>query len=121
MITLTTAHQVNSVLGGTTPIGYNHQVLAPFTMNPVTRRIEATLRLTSISNPEMDVISGALVIALGPATLVIKVDQLDFQRRVQLSAGQINAVQTVMNNAQHALESGLITIGVVAGVPSPGA
>lgn len=121
MITLTTAHQVNSVLGGNTPIGYNHQVLSPFTMNPVTRKIESQIRLTSIQNPEMDVILGSLSIDLGPGVLVIKVEQLNFQRRVQLSAGQITSVQNILNNAQNALESGLITLGIVAGVQSTGA
>ena len=121
MITLTTAHTVNSVLGGNTPVGYNHQVISPFTLNPVTRKVDGTVRLTSIASPEMDVIFGTLSIDLGPGILLIKVEQLNFQRRVQLSAGQITAVQNVINNAQNALEAGLITLGVVAGVQSTGA
>ena len=121
MITLTAAHQVNSILGGNTPIGYDHQVLSPITVNPITRRIDAGVRLTSISNPEMDVIIGSLSIDLGPGVLTMKVEQLDFQRRVQLSAGQITAIQTILNNVQNALEAGVITMGIVAGVQSTGA
>lgn len=121
MITLTTPSQVNSVLGGNAPIGYNQQVLSPITINPTTRRVDAQIRLTSQSNPEMDVIFGSLSIDLGPGILLIKVEQLNFQRRVQLSAGQIASVQTIINNAQNALEAGLISLGIVAGVQSTGA
>ena len=121
MITLTTPAQINSVLGGNTPIGYDHLVLAPFTMDPFTRKIEGTIRLTSTTNPEMETVFGRLSIDLGPGVLVVRVEQVDLMRRIQLTPGQITAVQNILNNAQNALEGGLITVGVVAGAQSAGA
>lgn len=121
MITLTAAHPINSVLGGNTPIGYNHFVIAPFTFDPVARTITAQLRLTSIASPESDVVRGSMTVELGPTVLVIRIDQLNFQRRVVLSGGQVTAVQAILTNAQNALESGLVSLGVIAGVQSPGA
>lgn len=121
MITLTTPVQIDTVLGGNTKVGYNHLVLAPFTMDPFARTISGRVRLTSTTNPEMDVIFGTFDIALGPGTLIFKVEQFDMVRRIALSGAQVSAIQTVLTNAQNALESGLISVGVVAGTQSPGA
>lgn len=119
-ITLTTAAQINSVLGGSAPVAYGHLVLSPFTMDPVANTVSGTLKLTSSTVPEMQAISGRLTINASSGELVIEVAQLDFYRRIQLSAGQITAVITIIRNAQNALESGLITLGVIAGTQSAG-
>ncbi len=119
-ITLTTAASINTVLGGNTPVDYDHAVLSPIDFDPVANEISGTVRLTSTSSPEMDVITGSLEINLGQARLIFKVPQLDMVRKMNLSGAQITAIQTVMSDAQDAMESGLISVGVVAGTQSTG-
>lgn len=121
MITLTTPAQINSVLGGNAPVGYNHLVLVPFTMDPLTLIVTGSLRLTSTTNPEMQPISGSLRINASSGELIVQVEQLDFYRRIQLSAPQITSVRTIISNAQNALESGLVSLGVISGTQSTGA
>lgn len=121
MITLTTPPQINSVLGGNAPVGYNHLVLAPFTMDAFTRKITGTLRITSTTNPEMPVIVGSMSIDLGPGALKVRVEQLDYYRELILSGAQINAVQGWINSAQNAIEAGLISVSVISGTQSTGA
>ena len=121
MITLTTPAQINSVLGGNAPISYNKLVIGPFTMDPITMQVSGQLRLTSTANPDMPVITGKLLVNTSTSVLEVEVIQLDFYRRVLLSGPQNDAVQLQIRNAQNALESGLITLGVIAGVQSTGA
>lgn len=109
------------MLGGDAPVGYNHLVLSPINLSPVDRTVTGQLRLTSTTNPEMPVIQGALSILLGPGTLEVRVEQLDFYRKLALSAGQITAVQGWINTAQNNIEAGLITVGVINGTQSTGA
>ena len=123
MITLTTPPEINSVLGGNAPVGYNHLVIAPFSLDPFTLQngVRGTIRLTSTVNPQMQPITGTLTINASVGTLTIDVAQLDFYRQVQLSGPQITAVLAIITNAQNALEAGLVSLGVIAGVQSPGA
>jgi hypothetical protein len=121
MITLTTAAQINSVLGGNSPVGYDHLVLTPFTMDPLGLLVTGSLRLTSTANPQMQPISGSLKINASSGELIIQVEQLDFYRRIQLSPGQITSVRTIITNAQNALETGLVSLGVISGTQSTGA
>lgn len=121
MITLTTPAQINSVLGGNAPVGYNHLVLAPFSMDPMALTVTGSLRLTSTASPDMQAITGNLRINASSGELVVEVQQLDFYRRIQLSAGQITSVRNIISNAQNALESGLVSLGVIAGTQSTGA
>lgn len=121
MIALTTPAQINSVLGGNAPVGYDHLVLNPFTMDPSALTVSGTLRLTSTAAPTMQAISGRLSINAGTGVLEIQVEQLDFYRRLQLSGPQISAVTTIIRNAQNALEAGLVNLGVIAGTQSAGA
>jgi len=119
-ITLTVPAQINSVLGGNVLIDYDHVVLTPITINQVTNVLSASVRLTSSVNPEMDVITGNLNINAGTGTLLFTVEQLDMVRKMQLSAGQITAVLSIMSNAQDALENGLINISVIDGTQATG-
>jgi hypothetical protein len=121
MITLTTPPQVNSVLGGSAPIAYNKLVVGPFTMNPSTMQINASLSLTSTGSPTMQAIPGTLTITTATATLEIAVERLDFYRRVTLTGPQNTAVMNIIRDAQNALESGLVSLGVIAGTQSLGA
>jgi hypothetical protein len=118
MITLTTPPQVNTILGGTSLVGYDKLVLTPMTLDPVTGTVQATVRLTSTSQPAMQPLTGRLTIASG--LLTIDAAPAGFFRQVQLSVGQINSVNTIITNAQNALEAGLVSLGVVAGTQATG-
>lgn len=120
MITLTTPASINSVLGGNSPVAYPKLVLVPMNLDPINRTISATVRITSTTNPDMQPIMGTLNINAVSGLLEIGVPQLDFLRRVSLNASQKTAVETIINNAQNAMESGLITLGVIAGTQSTG-
>jgi hypothetical protein len=120
MIALATPPQINSVLGGNVPVGYDKLVLSPFTLDPVAQSISGTLRLTSTSAPQMQPVTGWLSINVPTSELVLEVKQLDFYRRIVLSAAQNNSVLSIIANAQNALESGLVSLGVVNGTQSSG-
>ena len=120
MITLTTPSEVLSVLGGTTRIAYNKFVIAPMNIDPVNKKIDAQVSLTSTAAPEMQPIQGSLRIDLVSGLLTIAVSQLDFYRQVTLTAGQKTAIQNVIDAAQNSLESGLVTLGIIAGTQSAG-
>jgi hypothetical protein len=121
MITLTTPAQINSVLGGNAPISYNKLVLSPFTLNPVAQSIDGSLRLTSTASPNMQAITGSLSISIPTSRLQIEVPQLDFYRTIVLTSGDNTAVLGIIQNAQNALEAGLVSLGAVAGTQSAGA
>lgn len=121
MITLTTPASINSVLGGNTPVAYNKLVIGPFTFDPIAMTVNGQLRLTSTTATEMQAIPGTLSITTATARLEIAVPQLDFFRRVALTGPQNAACQDIIRNAQNALESGLISLGVIAGAQSLGA
>ena len=120
MITLTTAPQINSILGGNAPVGYDKLVLGPFSLDPIASTVSGTIRLTSSAVPAMQAIRGTLVIAIGAGLLTVEVGQLDFYRQIQLNVSQINAVNTIIANAQNALEGGLVSLGVIAGTQTTG-
>lgn len=121
MITLTTPAQINSVLGGNTPVSYDHLVISPLTYDIAALTILATIKISSSSNPTMQAILGRLTVNASTGFLEVEVQQLDFYRRIQMSAGQITSVQTMINNAQNAVEAGLVSMGVISGVQSTGA
>jgi hypothetical protein len=121
MITLTTPTAINSVLGGNVPIAYDKLVVGPFTFDPIAMTVNGHLRLSSTSNPDMQAITGTLQISTATAKLEIAVSQLDFYRRVTLTGPQNTAVMNIIRNAQDALESGLVSLGVISGTQSLGA
>lgn len=121
MITLTTPPQINSVLGGSAPVPYNRLVIGPFTLDPSTLLVTGVIKLTATGSPQMQPITGTLRINNSTGVLTIEVTQLDFYRQVQLSGAQITSVNTIITNAQNALESGLVSLGVIAGSQSTGA
>lgn len=119
MITLTTPSQINSVLGGNAPVGYDKLVITPITFDPIARTIRANLRLTSTANPGMEPVGGTLAVSEGEVT--VSVEQINFRRRITpLTAGQQTSVRGMIADAQNSLESGLVGLGVVQGVQSSG-
>lgn len=122
MITLTTPPQINSVLGGTAPVGYDKLVVGPFTMDPVNQTVLGQLRLTSTANPSMQAITGSLSISVPRAELIVDVPQLDFYRRIVTSAAQNTSILNMIETSQAQIENGLVSpgIAVVQGVRSAG-
>lgn len=103
------------------PVAYNKLVVGPFSLDPIAMTITGQLRLTSTGSPDMQPIAGTLTATNATAKLEIAVPQLDFYRRVTLTGPQNTAVQNIIRNAQDALESGLISLGVISGTQSLGA
>ena len=121
MITLTTPPSVNSVLGGNAPINYDRFALSSISYDTVSMQVNALIRITSSANPDMQPVTGNLTINTVTAKLTIAVPQLDFYRQVTLTGPQNTIVQdNVIRASQNTLESGLITLGVTAGVQAPG-
>lgn len=121
MITLTTPAQINSVLGGTSPVAYDHLIISPLTHDPMSLSVTGTIRMTSTAAPDMQPITGRLSVDASKGVLEVEVSQLDFYRRIKMSAGQITAVMGMISAAQNAVEAGLISMGVIAGIQSTGA
>jgi hypothetical protein len=123
MITLTNPIAVKTTLGGTTTVNYDKLVLSPFVMtpHPTNRRVAGDVKLSSTANSQKPDIIGNFKIDLATGVLEIEVERVQFYERIVLTAGQITAVQNIINNAQNALEQGLINVGVVAGIQSVGA
>lgn len=121
MITLTTPAQINSVLGGSVPVAYDHLIVSPLTHDPMALTVTGTIRMTSTAAPDMQPITGRLTVNASSGVLEVEVGQLDFYRRIRLSAPQITAVNTMISNAQNAVEAGLVGMGVIAGTQSTGA
>jgi hypothetical protein len=120
MITLTTPASINSVLGGNTLVNYDKLVITPFTMDPLTGVINAAVRLTSTGTPSMQPITGSMRVNIPANELIIEVTQIDFFRRVALSAGNITALNNLMESALAQIENGLVSLGVISGTRSAG-
>jgi hypothetical protein len=120
MITLTTPHAINSVLGGDAPVPYNKLVLGPFTMDGVTQVVTGTLRLTSTTSPQMQPITGTLRISVPNAGVTVEVAQLDFYRQITTNSGQNTGILNIIEAAQSQLETGLINLGIISGVRTAG-
>jgi hypothetical protein len=121
MITLTTPASVNSVLGGNAPISYDKFVLASITYDTVNKQVTSQITISSSANPDMQAVTGSMTINCVTAKLTIAVPQLDFYRQVTLTGPQNTFVtDNVIRASQNTLESGLVTLGVVAGVQTTG-
>ena len=121
MITLTTPAQINSVLGGSTTVAYDHLVLSPVSHDPQALTITGTIRMTSTASPDMQAITGSLTANASTGKLEVSVQQLDFYRRVTLSPAEIQAVIGMITAAQNAVEAGLVGMGMIAGTQATGA
>ena len=120
MITLTLTESIKTQIGGAGTVSYERVVLSPITFDPVARTIRGGVRLISTSTPAAEVVTGSFEINLGPGVLMFRMDQKGVSRRVELSGAQITAAQDILNDAQNALESGMISLGVIPGVQSAG-
>jgi hypothetical protein len=121
MIRLTNPISVVLALGGNTSAQYNLTVLAPLTADVVARTCSGTVRITSEANPEMQPVLGQLVISTNAGTVQLRIDKFDYDRTLPLDAGQVTYVRNAMATFQQAMESGLVSIGLIAGAAVAGA
>jgi len=123
MISLTTPISIKSVLGGTATVSYDKMVISPFVLDAIARTVRGSLVLTSTANPAMQPLIGTLVVtipATGNSILETSVPQLDFYRKITLTSAQKTALLLIITDAQDSLESGLISLGLIAGAQSTG-
>lgn len=120
MITLTTPHAIRNVIGGVTTTDYNKLVISTIAYDVVAQSMRCTIRLTSTGSPNMTALRGNLEINTSAQLLTIEIEQLDLHRVINLTTGQNNTLKNMISDAQNAIESGLITLGAVAGTQSNG-
>ena len=119
MITLTTPTAVRTTLGGAATVNYDKLVLDGIVLSPIDGSISAQVIISASSDSNQTPIRGTLQITTaGTPFLIITVPQLNFVKRLQIV--NVNAVTALIANAQNAIESGLITLAVAAGVQSAG-
>ena len=121
MIILTDPKQVNTVLGNNTALtGYDRMVLSPITFDVSKGLISARVVLTSATQPDMLPIEGSLEVYAGTGKLKIAIPEASFRKGMTLSPGQITAVNKQINDAQNSVETGIVSMNLVAGTQSPG-
>lgn len=120
MITLSVPSNVMTVIGGTDTASYDKLVLEQINYDTSGLSINGKVTITSTAQPNMQAISGRLRIETVYSRLTIEVQQLGFYRQITLTDPQNNAVRGFIRNAQDALESGLISVGVIDGSQSTG-
>ena len=120
MIILTNPVLINSVLGGTDMVGYDKFVLYSITFDANNNSVRASIQITSTVQPEMQTITGQLIILTASNSLAIEVPQFDFYRKIALTAGQKNTLIAQVTAAQDDLESGLLTLNLLDGVQTSG-
>ena len=83
--------------------------------------VRATLVLTATASSTATPIIGTLSVTLpGGNVLQLDVPQLDISTKLTLTSPQATALLGNIETAQAALENGLISLGVVAGVRTAG-
>lgn len=120
MITLDIPVVVNKTLGGNDPVSFDKLVAVKTEAFPVTAQINAQIRLTASADPTMDPFMGSVKIDAASGTMLFEIPQLDFKRRIAMSAAQRSAATAFIASKQDGVESTFITLGAVAGVQSAG-
>lgn len=120
MIILSVAMNVRSVLGSTETVPYDKMILDNIRLGTVTQTAFATVRLTCSTLPAQQPIDGNLTINASEFWLELQIIQLDFFRRITITTGQATTLLNMIRDCQNDIESGLITLGVVAGLQSTG-
>ena len=120
MITLTNPTLINSILGGTATVAFDVLRLSQITHTTEPEKVNAVVEITSTADPGMSALRGTLTIDSVSGALAIEVPQLDFRRQITITEAQKNFMAGLVNDAQDALEAGLITVNVVDGVQASG-
>lgn len=118
MITLTNPFKILDVLGGLATVDYETVVIV--SLNVDTERDSATgrleLRSSALSRPN---VPGSLRILTNvDPSIVVEFPDLGYFKKVSLSGAQASTVSSVLQAFQADVESGLVSLGLVAGVQS---
>jgi hypothetical protein len=122
MITLTTPKVVNTVLGGSTTVNYDKVVITNLTYDILLKRINGQIKLVCTADSSQTPILGTIQIYPNANPQIAQVDfpSLPFTRTVGLNAGQITSVLGWFDTVQAQVESGLVSVGIIAGTQSTG-
>lgn len=120
MITLTTPHAIRTVLGGTAAINFDKVVIAPMTFDGVSQTINGTIRVSSSASPTEPPVMGTFSASVPGAQLLFEIPVLDIRKRVQLDSNLNTALLAQIEVVQQQIENGLLAMGLISGVRSPG-
>jgi hypothetical protein len=120
MITLTTPKAVATVLGGSATVNYDKLVMMNATYDIIALRISGQLKLVCSADGSQQPIFGTYTIDAAASTVTVTFSQLPFQRTIALTPAQVTTVDGWITTAQNQLESGLISVGEIAGTQVAG-
>lgn len=122
MITLTTPITISSQIGGSGTNAYNKLRIVSINADPFSMSINAQVQLMVSSNASAPIISGNLsIIATGGSPVcTLQVPSLDFYSGDALSGAQVTTVQGWITGLQNNIESGIVSLGMAAGVQTTG-
>lgn len=122
MITLTTPISVPNRLGSNSTTAYDKLRIVSINSDAVSMSINAQVQLLVSANPSQPIISGSLMIVAtgGSPVCTIQVPTLNFYAGVALSGAQVTTIQSWITTLENNIESGLISIVLVAGTQATG-
>lgn len=122
MITLTTPKVVNSVLGGSTTVNYDKVVVTQLSYDIINKRIDGQVKIVCSTDSSQTPITGVVQIYPNgsPQIATVTFPNLPFTKTVGLNGAQITSVLGWFDTVQAQVESGLISVVIVAGVQSTG-
>jgi hypothetical protein len=121
MITLTNPAKVSTVLGSAALTNYDRLDLLTIVMDVANKSISGQCQLVSSGTPTATPIIGSYSIpTTGSAQLAISIPNIPFFATLPLTSAQQATVQNWVQTTQNTIESGLVAVGVVAGVQSTG-
>lgn len=121
MITLTNVRPVTTVLGSASQTNYDRLDVISIFMDVVNKNISGTCQLLSSGSPQAKPIPGTYSIPTsGSAVLDVEVPSLPFYATIPLTSPQQATVQGWIASTQNLIESGLVSVGVVAGTQAAG-
>lgn len=121
MITLTTPITITGTLGGNTNVIYNRAVVTKITYDVIAQTLTATVRLTASATASAKAILGQVTAIVPTSRIQFDMDKIALAPRDNgLTAGEATSVATLITNAQNAVENGLISLTLAAGVQANG-
>ena len=122
MITLTTPIQIPSELGSAATTAYNKLRIISINADPVSLTINAQVQVMVSSNLSAPIIGGNLSItAMGAAPIVtLQIPTINFYSSFALTGTNLTTVQGWITGLQNNIESGLVSIALVAGTQAAG-
>lgn len=121
MITLTVPPTRLSQIGGTGTVDYEKALLSPININPLEQSISGQVVLQSTSATTAVDLRGTFNITISPPSLDVTFGSVDVVPiKMTLSGAQTTVVQGIIDDAQDALETGMINLGIFDGIQTTG-